>query len=115
MGVGDRIQMPEIVRAQDGKIIGHIEGGVFLKRVKASVHQLQRPPGWAIDCKAFWDHIRFQCSTIRIEDIESGTVYEIDTKVFDRQKVYFDRKFGAQYFCPMKYWHQIRKGQKALL
>ena len=106
--------MAEIVKSSDGKIIGSIEDGVFIKRVKQS-HMLQSPPAWAIDCKAFWDHIRFQTEKIQVEETESGTIYEISTKVFDSRKVYMDRHFGAQYFVPLKYWHQIRKGQKALL
>ena len=53
--------MAGIVRSQDGKIIGQVEDGVFLKRVKKSIHLLHKPPAWAIDCKAFWDHIRFKC------------------------------------------------------
>ena len=106
--------MAEIVRSQAGKIIGQIEGGVFIKRVKQA-HMLKTPRGWAIDCKSYWDFIWPKVHTIRIEETESDTVYEISTKTFDKQKVYMDRNFGAQYYVILKYWHQIRKGQKALL
>jgi len=104
-----------IVRSVDGNIIGDIENGVFTKRVKGSAHMLRTPPAWAIDCRAFIEEIFSQANTIRIEEIESGTTYEISTKTFNRRKVYMDRGFGTQYYVPLKYWHQIRKGQKVLL
>jgi len=103
-----------IIRSIDGNIIGTLDNGVFLKRVSGAVHMLRTPPAWAIDCKAFVDYVLPQSHTIRIEDKNTGTAYEISTKVFDDKKVYMDRKFGAQYFVILKHWHEIRLGQKVL-
>ena len=106
--------MGEIVRSTDGKIIGSIENAVFIKRVRLA-HMLHTPRAWGIDCKAFLEQIYPKSNRIRIEEQDSGTDYEISTEVFNRRKGYLDRGFGPQYFVPIKYWHQIRKGQKALL
>jgi len=105
--------MPEIVRVDD-KIIGQIEDGVFTKRVRQT-HMLRTPRAWGIDCKAFLEQVYHKTKTIRIEELDSGTVYEISTEVFNRRKGYLNRGFGPQYFVALKYWHQIRQGQKALL
>lgn len=104
-----------IIRSVDGNIIGDLENGVFTKRVHGAAHMLKTPPAWAIDCPAFLTDIFPQCHTIRIEEIESGMTYEISTKTFNSKKVYMDRNFGPQYFVILKHWHQIRKGQPALL
>ena len=105
--------MPEIVRVDD-KIIGQIENGVFTKRVRQA-HMLRTPRAWGIDCKAFLEQIFPKTNRIRIEETETGTVYDISTGVFNRRKGYLNRGFGPQYFVILKYWHEIRKGQKALL
>lgn len=104
-----------IVRSSDGKIIGDIENGVFIKRVYGSSHMLKTPPAWAIDCKAFLDSVIPHAHRIRVEDKDTGVAYEIATGVFSDHKVYVDRGFGAQYFVPLKYWHEIHKEQPSLL
>ena len=107
--------MPKIVRSTDGNIIGSIDNDVFTKRVQGEAHMLRTPRAWAIDCKAFIEEVFPHSNKIRVELLDSGIIYEVSTKVFNSRKGYLDRGFGPQYFLPLKYWHEIREGQKALL
>jgi hypothetical protein len=100
----------QVVRSCDGRIIGHLEEHVFHKSVSGSKHKLRRPPAWAIDAGAFDEVIRPIAKVFRIEDKETGTVYEVSVAYFDQHKGEFDRGFGRQYFLPLARWNTERNG-----
>jgi hypothetical protein len=103
------------VTSVDGKIIGDIEGGVFTKRVNGKVHMLREPMAWAIDQRAYEEHVKKACHTIVIIDTENGTKYKVSTKVFDEKRVFMNRGFGPQYYLVMKWWQTIAPGQGVLI
>ena len=107
--------MPELVMSTDGKIIGQIEGKVFLKKVNGRAHMLHTPPAWAIDARAFDQKVLPHADTIRIEDTESGTIYQMSTRLFNEKKGVINRQFGSQYFVTLHHWTEIAPGQKELL
>jgi hypothetical protein len=104
-----------IVQSVDGKIIGDIEKGVFTKRVDGRVHMLRQPPAWAIDVRAFVKDVRPNCHTIVVEDTHAQLTYSVSVQLFSDKKGALDRRYGAQYYLPLKYWTVRSSSQKELL
>lgn len=87
------------------RIVGHIEDGVFRKKVKGSRHQLKVPPAWCIASEAFYDYILPYCDRIVVEDQESGSVFRVSTAVFQRHCFRIERgSFEPQLGLTMRYW-----------
>lgn len=104
-----------IVHSTDGRVIGSIDNGVFFKKVRGSIHRLNRPPAWAIDSEAYDSKIRHSCRSIVVDDTESGTRYLVSVALFDDKKGYLNRGHGGQYYLVMKYWQVMSKEQSRLL
>jgi hypothetical protein len=100
----------QVVRSCDGRIIGYLEGDIFKKPVSASKHKLRKPPAWAIDAEAFDWQIKGAATVFRVEDKETGKVYEVSVAYFDQHKGEFDRGFGRQYFLPLARWKTHENG-----
>ena len=114
LGVNDRPRSQDrqrqAVRSYDGKVIGYLEGDTFVKRVDGSKHRLQKPPGWAVDARAYDEDIRTRATTFRVEDRETGEVFEASVAYFDEHKGEFDRRWGRQYYLPLSRWRVHRNG-----
>lgn len=102
------------VLSEDGRIIGNVENGVFTKRVRSTIHMLRKPRAWAIDCKTYLGQVRPNAHTLRVEDRDTGTVYEVDVKVFDQYRGILTRDYAAQYFLTLRHW-AIRRGEQGVL
>jgi hypothetical protein len=105
-----------LVKLPDGRVIGWLEGATFTKPVCGSKHRLRRPPAWAVDADVFDELIMPVAKELRIEDKETGTVYEVSVAYFDQHKGELDRHFGRQYFLPLARWktHENGNGGKQL-
>jgi len=103
----------EIIYAGD-KVVGQIEEGVFIKWVVGRLHRLRKPPAWAIDARAFDDHIRGGCHTIQILDKE-GLEYSVSVETFIRHMGTLNRNFGKQYYLTLPYWQSKARVQGSLL
>jgi hypothetical protein len=91
------------VKLPDGKVVGYLEGSVFIKPVVGSRHMLRTPRAWAIDAELY-EQVRPSIERIVIEDKETGTRYQATTEVFDRFRGVLDRGFGKQYYLTLNRW-----------
>ena len=105
--------MPEPVMNSEGKIIGSLDSGIFIKRVQGSKHMLRKPPAWAVDSDVL-ALIRDQASQIFIEDMESGKVYRVTLSLFEEKAIAINRGFGPQKALLLKYWSTGDDKQKRL-
>jgi len=94
------------IRAATGRVIGHVAGGVFSKRVRGSVHMLRAPRGWALDAPTLADLRALRVVTVAVTDAETGTVYTAPLAEFDVNVhgVPFNRGAGPQVVLPLGYW-----------
>ncbi|MBN1304963.1 MAG: hypothetical protein JXA13_11055 [Anaerolineales bacterium] len=96
----------------NGKVIGEVEGEVFKKKVKGSLHQLQIPPAWAVDTISIRQAKQAGATKIEIEDKESGAIFRCGMAIFERYGFAFDRGFGSQIGLALAHWMEIEPGNE---
>lgn len=87
-----------------GKPVASLCGHVLRKRVRASIHQLRRPPSWAVDLEILRKAMADGARMVEIEDTETGRVFVADIRLFDLYGFTFNRGFGVQVGLPLTYW-----------
>ena len=87
-----------------GKVIGHVCGGVFRKRVKATKHQLRYPPAWALDSRSLEDAERAGAHRVEIHDLDSGQTYTATISLIRQFGFVLDRGHGRQIALPLPLW-----------
>ncbi len=87
-----------------GKPVASLCGTVLRKRVRASVHQLRRPPAWAMDADILHKAQADGARTVEIEDTETGRIFVADIQLFDLCGFRFNRGFGVQVGLPLNHW-----------
>ena len=97
------------VKLPDGKVVGRLEGDVFIKPVVGSRHMLRTPRAWAIDAELY-EQVRPSIDRIVIEDRETGVRYHTTAEIFDTFRGELDRGFGRQYFLSLTRWSVERPG-----
>lgn len=96
-----------VIRDEQGRVVGQIEGDTFLKTVRASKHMLRKPLGWAFDARIFDRTITPFVRRLVIRDVETGKQYETSLKNFLEHKKEFDRGHGRQYYLTLDSWAVI--------
>jgi len=91
-------------QARQGPAHGVIRGNTWHKTVRASVHMLRAPEGWAVDLGDLDAAARAGATLLLIEDCESGKQYLASLAVIRRHGIPLDRGFGAQLALPLKRW-----------
>ncbi len=104
-----------IVRSVDGKVIGKMDNGVFVKEVRGSIHMLTSPRGWGIDVEAYNQDIKPHCAEIQVHDMETDLLYTSTARNFDEKKIYINRGFGGQFVLLLKDWSVKSREQLSLL
>ena len=99
------------------KVIGHVEGDKFIKRVRGSKHMLRQPRGWALDILSLGDAERMGARTVEIEDTESGLTYSTSIALVWSKGLRLNRGFGDQIALPLHLFTMSEAGthQLALL
>ena len=100
--------------------IGHIlrskiRGGVFVRKMKPSVHLYRKLDAFGIDANVFTTMIEPDVKFIRIEDIEGGFTYITRTSFWRKHGVFLHFKqeqadHHAQIFLPRLYFRKYRDG-----
>lgn len=103
-GMGTRGSVRRIYFSTNGKPVATLEGQILRKRVRASVHMLRRPPGWAIDRSILEAARRDGAVAIEVFDIETRKVFTAPINAFEKHGVHFNRGFGDQVALPLQYW-----------
>jgi hypothetical protein len=88
----------------DGRIVGEVRGGVFTKRVKASIHFLRQPPSIAFDVTSLQSAVEVGAELVEVLDTESGRIYRASISNVWANGRRFDRGFGQQIFLVLSRW-----------
>lgn len=108
--------MPQPLKSVDGKTAGFIKGKVFFKKVKASIHQLRTPAGYAIDAKIYDSLYNLGIEQIRLYETEQGVVYASTLNNFQIHRVPIERHtYGKQWVLALKFWTQERLDSSELV
>jgi len=105
----------QVFFAPNGRPVATLCGGTLKKRVRGSVHQLRRPPAWAVDVAILEAARRDGARTIEITDIETGRVYRAQISAFNAHGVRLDRGHGVQVALPLAHWQVEEPGIKQLV
>ena len=92
-----------------GQVVASLEGRTLRKRVRGSLHQLRRPPAWAIDLQIFDTAKRDGALILEIYDTETGKTYWTPISTFDCWGFELDRGHGCQVALPLERW-QVERG-----
>ena len=104
-----------VIKVDNGRVIGSIEGNRFIKRVKASLHQLRNPKAWCISKEPFIEQILPSTEYIVIEDEESGKEYTCSTELFAKNSFEICRgNFEPQLACPTSFFQTKGNGNEQL-
>lgn len=90
-------------RNAQGKVIGTLEGGVFVKRASYKKHFMKIFDAWGIDSPVV-QKLQGKCSEIRIKDMDSDKVWVVPFEVFLANA--FEKNFGhgKQMFLSRQHW-----------
>jgi len=98
----------------NGKLVGKVSQGKFKRRIKYSIHALQKPPALALSLDVLRQMEQAGTHEIEMTDIESGKIFRTTLAKFYRFAIPIQRgNFGRQLALPIKYWEIFSKGEKA--
>ncbi len=96
-----------------GLRVGEVLGGIFIKRVRYSVHRLKTRDAWATDVEALDEAERRGARLVRVEDQETGIVYEIELSTLRQRGERGNFGTGKQQIAlPLKKWRQSGNGKE---
>lgn len=87
-----------------GREIGEVRSGVLYKHVLGSRHQLQRPPGWAVDLRSLEQAEALGATRVEITDVESGQRYRVSIRTLRLRGFKLDRGYGRQLALRLELW-----------
>ncbi len=97
-----------------GKPVASLVGRTLTKNVRASVHMLRQPRGWAFDLDILRQARADGAVAAEVRDLETGLTYWATLSAFDRWGVRFNRGFGEQICLPLDRW-QVEKADSRQL
>jgi len=100
--------------AGNGRVVGEVKGGVFLKKLKASKHFLQKPPAICFDVVSLEQAEKAGAIYVRIIDIETGKTYHAPLRLVWQKGFALDRGHGRQIGLALNYWQLKEKKERQL-
>lgn len=100
--------------ATNGRPVASLRGGVLSKRVRASIHMLRKPQGWAMDSAILEAAKRDGVRQVEVFDLETDTRYTAPISAFERHGLTIDRGHGRQVVLPLAYWQIEPTGARQL-
>lgn len=88
----------------NGKPVGAVRDGVFVKRVSASKHFLRKPPAVCLDRASLADAEKAGARLVKVIDTESGKTYSADVRTIRQHGQRLDRGHGAQIASALGKW-----------
>ena len=101
---------PTPILSHDGKCIGVVKDGVFIKKARSSEHMLQVPPAWACDVVSMRAAVKAGATVMRIEDTDTGAAYWASINHLRRFSFVIERGSGKQVAMPLEHWMKRTKG-----
>ena len=87
-----------------GRIVGRVEGTVFVKKLKASRHFLHIPPAIAFDIKSLHQAEQAGARWVKVIDLESGKTYQAPISLIFSKGFPVNRGFGDQLGLGIEYF-----------
>ena len=93
--------MQKTYKNRTGKIVGVLDGEIYRKSVKRSIHLMKIFNGYGVDVDIFNSLKKNGCESIVITEIDTGDVYICPFDTFEQKKILKDFD-GPQYFITGK-------------
>lgn len=104
----------QTIRLPDGRVVGHVAGGRFVKSVSRRKHFYARYGGWAADVASLDEAERAGASVVEIHDQDTGVTYEAELATMRAQGYRIEHgRHGAQVVLPLRFW-RVPKLQPSL-
>ena len=98
------------VHAENGWVVGKVEGNTFYKSIKGSKHILRRPRAIAFDLYSLDEAEGVGAVKVQVLDQENGTVYKSTIQHIREHGKEFNRGFGDQIFLVLEGWVKSKRG-----
>jgi hypothetical protein len=86
------------------KVVGKVEGDVFVKSVNSKKHFLRTPPAISFDVDSLQQAIELGASCVKIIDLDTGNVYRVTIEIIYEKGFYFNRGWGNQIGLTLNHW-----------
>lgn len=96
----------------DGRPVGHVEGGVYRRAMRSTVHQLKKPRAWAADVDTLDQARAAGAAWVEIFDRDTGATYRVELVEFYRRGLRVDRGHGPQLALPLACW-EVTGGRRS--
>ncbi len=97
-----------------GRPVASLCGSTLRKVVRGSIHQLRRPPAWAVDAGILEQARQDGATQVEVLDVETRRIYRASIDTFDLHGFKFNRGFGEQWGLALHYWRVEAEGVKQL-
>lgn len=109
---------PGVIRV-DGKVVGRVIAGVFIKRVDGSKHFLHTPPAIAFNVSSLKAAKANGAVYVHITDTGTDLTYVARIEKIEREGFKVERGYGDQIALPLNQWartlDEIRATQPRML
>lgn len=102
-----RISRPQRTKIHEqGRVIGHVSHGRFIKNVSASRHMLRKPPAWAFGLNSLMEAEAAGAWIIELRDKDSGKVYRASLKAVRQYGFEIRRGYEVQLALTLRHWQR---------
>lgn len=91
----------------NNKIVGTVDGKLFLKKVSGSIHFLRVPPAISFDKQSLKSAYDYGATDVNVTDRETGISYCASIVDIYSNGFVVERGFGTQIALPMDRWKKI--------
>jgi len=98
----------------NGRPVASLCGRILQKRLRGSLHQLRKPPAWAVDAAILEQASKDGALVVEVHDMETGKVYWAAISAFRRWGFEIDRGYGRQVALPLERWTVETEGAQPL-
>lgn len=88
----------------NGKAVGAVRDGTFVKNVHSTKHFLQRPPAICLDLASLADAEKAGARRVEVTDLDTGKTYRADIATIRKHGQKLDRGHGAQVALGLGRW-----------
>jgi hypothetical protein len=103
------------IKTDAGKVVGHVIGDIFYKKVSGTKHFLRSPPGIAFDVSSIEAATKAGALFLNVMDGDTGCIYAASLATLGMKGIRLNRGHGAQIALPMAHWSIDNPRQLKLL
>ncbi len=104
----------DTTRCRQAPLHGRVTGDVWHKTVRRSVHQLRKPPAWAVDLADLERAERYGIVWLELYETEQGVTYRASLQTVREHGQVFDYGYGQQILLPLEHWQADEPEPKAV-